>query len=339
MFGLLKKKINEFVDKLKITENVSEEPTVEEKTMQNEIKKPTKVDVGIKTKIKSKITGKIQLNEKEVEKYVSEFEMSLLEADVAISAAEELCNKIKKRLIEKKFESRDLEKQLKKELKELLLEELKKGENKIFEDIVNKFNEKKLAVILFVGPNGAGKTTTIAKIADKLNQQKIPVIIAAGDTWRAASQEQSKIWADKIGVKVFGGAYGSDPAAIGWKAIDYATKNPSIVLIDSAGRQSTNINLMKELEKIKRVNKPDLTIYIGEAITGNSIVDQIKEFDDNIKVDGAILTKMDVDEKGGAIISVIISAKKPVYLLGMGQKSEDLKEYIASDIVDKIIGE
>ena len=131
--------------------------------------------------------------------------------------------------------------------------------------------------------------------------------------------------------------YGSDPAAVGFDAVKYAKqKNIDVVLIDTAGRQHSNINLRDEMKKIIRVVNPDLKIYIGEMIAGNDCIDQIKEFDKAINIDGAILSKADIDEKGGTAISVSYVTKKPIYYLGMGQELSDLKKFNKEDILNQL---
>jgi len=136
-------------------------------------------------------------------------------------------------------------------------------------------------------------------------------VLAAADTFRAASIEQLKKHGEKLDVKVIAQEYGSDPAAVGFDAIQYAKKNLiDCVLIDTAGRMHTSKNLLKEIEKIARVCKPDIKIYVGESLTGNDAIEQVKNFDWEIGIDGIILTKADIDEKGGTALSVGYVNKK-----------------------------
>ncbi|MEM4235717.1 MAG: signal recognition particle-docking protein FtsY, partial [Candidatus Anstonellaceae archaeon] len=192
--------------------------------------------------------------------------------------------------------------------------------------------------ILFVGPNGAGKTTTIAKIADLLRKKGYRVVISASDTFRAAAIEQIEQHCDKIGVKLIKSKYGADPAAVAFDAIKYAQGNKyEFVLIDTAGRQNTNLNLIDELKKIVRVSKPDIKIYVGESIAGNALIEQIQTFNNAIGIDFAILTKLDCDPKGGTALSLTYSTKIPIVFFGIGQGYSDLKEFDANWLVNKII--
>jgi len=149
---------------------------------------------------------------------------------------------------------------------------------------------KKPFVICFVGINGSGKTTTIAKIAKLLLKNNLSVVIAASDTFRAASIEQLHLHADKLGVKLIKHKYGSDPAAVAFDAVKHAqSKGIDVVLIDTAGRMHSNVNLTDEMKKIVRVAKPDLKIFVGESITGNDCVEQAKQFNEAIGIEKAVL--------------------------------------------------
>ena len=195
--------------------------------------------------------------------------------------------------------------------------------------------EEKPFVIAFFGINGSGKTTTIAKIANLLKEKNISCVLAASDTFRAASIEQLQIHADKLGVKLIKHDYGSDPAAVSFDAIKHAkAKNIDVVLIDTAGRLHSNINLMDELKKIVKVSKPNLKLFVGESIAGNDCIEQAKTFNEAVGIDGIILAKADIDEKGGAAISVSYITKKPIIYLGTGQEYKDLKEFDPNLIVE-----
>jgi fused signal recognition particle receptor len=180
-------------------------------------------------------------------------------------------------------------------------------------------------------------TTTIAKIADSLKKQKISSVIAAADTFRAASIEQIQEHGKKLGIKVISHEYGSDPASVGFDAIKYAKKNfIDCVLIDTAGRMHTSKNLIKEIEKISKVTKPDTKIFIGESITGNDVIEQARSFNFSIGIDGIILTKADIDEKGGTSLSVGYVTKKPILYLGCGQLYEDIVPFNKKDFIKKL---
>jgi len=154
-------------------------------------------------------------------------------------------------------------------------------------------------------------------------------VIAASDTFRAAAIQQLQEHADKLGVKMIKHDYGADPAAVAFDAIKYAEANRAdVVLIDTAGRLHSNVNLMDEMKKVVRVAKPDLKIFIGESITGNDCVEQAKKFNEAIGIDGIILAKADLDDRGGAAISVSFVTKKPILYIGTGQGYDDLSRLI-----------
>ena len=154
---------------------------------------------------------------------------------------------------------------------------------------------------MFVGINGTGKTTSIAKLANRLQKNGRTVVLAASDTFRAGAIEQLTIHSDNLGVKIIKHQSGADPAAVAYDAVEHAkSKHKDVVLVDTAGRMQTNSNLMDEMKKIKRVVKPNLVVFVGDALAGNDAVEQAKAFNDAIGLDAIILTKIDADAKGGA---------------------------------------
>ena len=164
-------------------------------------------------------------------------------------------------------------------------------------------------------------------------------MLAACDTFRAAAIQQLEEHAEKLKVKMIKHTYGADAAAVAFDAIRYAEKNKTdVVLIDTAGRLHSNTNLMAELKKLITKNKPDLHIFVGESITGNDCIEQARKFNELVPLDGVILTKADVDEKGGAPLSIAYTIKKPILFLGMGQKYGDLKEFQSEKVVESILG-
>lgn len=305
-------------------ENLPEEKNEEKIIYQKESKK------GFFSKI---LSSKVLFTEEDFSKHQEELEMLLLENNVAFDVAEKILEDFKNLAIGKEFSKKNFEKEMIELFKEVLsgvliepfdvMEEIKKSE--------------KPYVILFCGINGAGKTTTLSKFAHRLNKEKISCVMAAADTFRAASIEQLKEHSKKLKVPLISLKYGSDPASVGFEAINYAKKNKiDVVLIDSAGRMHTARNLMLEIEKVVRVCKPNLKILIGESISGNDIVSQAKAFEELISLDGVILAKADVDEKGGSAISVGYSIKKPILYLGTGQKYENLEKFDKKKFLDKI---
>ena len=194
--------------------------------------------------------------------------------------------------------------------------------------------------ILFVGINGTGKSLTIAKITRLLKASGFSVVLACSDTFRAGAIEQLAIHADRIGVKAVKQQYGADPAAVAYDTIEHAkARGLDVVIIDTAGRQHTNYNLMKELNKVKRVVEPDLTILVVDSLTGNDALVQAKAFQEHIGFDGVVLTKMDADAKGGAAISIVHQTKKPILFIGTGQGYRDLERFDGDGYVKTLLGE
>ena len=213
-------------------------------------------------------------------------------------------------------------------------------------EVVNtnlNFNKNGLSVFLFVGVNGTGKTTTIAKIASKLKREGKKVLVAAGDTFRAGASEQLEVWGKRIGFEVVTKDYGSDPSSVIYDAISKAKKeNYDVLLCDTAGRLQTKVNLMKELEKIKKVisreveGAPQDTLLVIDATTGQNGLSQAKAFIEATEVTGVVLTKLDGTAKGGIVISIKNTLKMPVRYIGVGEGVEDLQEFDAESFVEAL---
>lgn len=301
------------------------------------IKKTTEIKKSLVTSIKSIFSSKVKLSEKEISEFLEEFELSLLEADVSIVSAENICKDLKEKLVNASFSKENPLEDIKEHIRESLKTQLD-----IDCDINNYINKttkpNQPFVIMFIGPNGAGKTTTISKFAYHYKQQNKSVVLASGDTFRAGSIDQLEKHASTIGVKIVKQNYGSDPAAVAYDAVTSARAGKiDYVFIDTAGRQENNINLMQELKKIKKVVSPNLTIYIGEAQAGQAIVDQVSGFEKEIGVDGVILTKIDTDPKGGVAISILNELKKPIFYIGTGQTYDDLESFSPEFIIDRVV--
>jgi fused signal recognition particle receptor len=279
---------------------------------------------GFFKKLRSTFTYKI--TPEEFNRIFDDLEMLFLENNVALEVVEDIRKNLSQNLIGKEIKKEDLEQTIREYLKKSLNEILIEPDDPLDAVKLNKKSKKKPFVILFFGINGTGKTTSIAKIAYLLKKNDISVVLAAADTFRAASIEQIQEHADKLNVPLIKQDYGADPSAVGFDAIKYAEKhNIDAVLIDTAGRMHTKTNLLAEMEKICRVTNPDLKIFVAESIAGNDAVDQAKSFHEMINIDGSILSKADIDEKGGTIISVSHATRKPIFYLGTGQNYEDLK--------------
>jgi fused signal recognition particle receptor len=263
--------------------------------------------------------------------------MLLLENNVALEVAEKIVRDLKKKIIGKEILKKLLEDEIKDSFKDVIREILIAPPNLAVEIKDKVLNSNEPYVILFCGINGTGKTTTIAKIAENLKHREISCVIAAGDTFRAASIEQIKIHGEKLGIKVIAHDYGSDPASVGFDAIQYAKKNSiKCVLIDTAGRMHTQKNLIREMEKIVKVCKPDKKVFVGESITGNDVIEQVRSFDEAIGIDGIVLTKADIDEKGGTSLSVSYVTKKPILYLGTGQEYDKIEPFDKEKFIERL---
>ena len=339
MFGFLKDKLKSAVTAIKNAvvkqkeEEVKEEiQDIEEKVEQGQVQEERKE--SLIEKIKKKLTT-FTLSEADFERVFWELEKVLLENNVAVSTIEKVHKDLHKQLVGKNIKRGELEQEIKKTLKHTLEEILLEPFDLV--ERIKKESKDGPYVIVFFGINGSGKTTTIAKIAHMLKKHKISTVLAAGDTFRAASIEQLSEHAKKLEIEIIKNKYGSDPAAVAFDAIAHAkARNIKAVLIDTAGRMHSNVNLMEEMRKICKVAKPNMRIFIGEAITGNDAVEQAKEFDQKAGIDAIILTKADVDERGGASISIGQVTGKPILFLGVGQKYEELEPFKKEKIIKSV---
>ncbi|TMI58056.1 signal recognition particle-docking protein FtsY [Candidatus Bathyarchaeota archaeon] len=285
--------------------------------------------------------AKTELTGKDLDNVLDEFQLSLIENDVAVSAADFISNELREKLKDVQFARfTDPRTRVKVILQEVLLSLLQRGgQLDIFALIDKKKSVGEPAVLVFIGINGTGKTTSIAKLAHVLQKKGRTVILAASDTYRSGSIEQLEEHARRIGVRVIKHQYGADPAAVAFDAVNYAKAHRiNAVLIDTAGRMQNNKNLLEEMRKIVRVTNPDLTILVVDALTGNDAVEQGKVFSEAVKIDGIILAKLDADVKGGSAISLSYIMGKPVAMVGTGQKYDDLEPFQAEAIVKNLIG-
>ncbi len=285
--------------------------------------------------------AKSELKGKDLDNVLDEFQLSLIENDVAVSAADFISNELREKLKDVQFARfTDPRTRVKVILQEVLLSLLQRaGQLDIFALIDKKKSVGEPAVLVFIGINGTGKTTSIAKLAHVLQKKGRTVILAASDTYRSGSIEQLEEHARRIGVRVIKHQYGADPAAVAFDAVNYAKAHRiNAVLIDTAGRMQNNKNLLEEMRKIVRVTSPDLTILVVDALTGNDAVEQGKVFSEAVKIDGIILAKLDADVKGGSAISLSYIMGKPVTMVGTGQKYDDLEPFQAEAIVKNLTG-
>lgn len=281
------------------------------------------------------------LTEDRLSDSLNSLNLLLISNDVATETADTICNKIKDSIKGEqigRFSSK--KKMLFEILKEVITEILTPNEEI---DLLDEIRKKKTSglpyVIVFLGVNGTGKTTTIAKVAHFLKENEISSVAAASDTFRAGAIEQLTKHMNNVGIRVIKHEYKSDPASVGYDAIEHAkSKGINTVLIDTAGRQVTDKNLMKEMQKIVRIAQPDLIIFVGDSLAGNDALNQAKEFKKHVGIDANILTKIDADAKGGSALSISYETKKPILFIGVGQGYDDLKlfnrDFFISNILD-----
>ncbi len=322
-----------FFSKKKEDELREEKPEEEKKEIPRAAEEQKEDKKGFFGKIKHSLTTKTISREK-FEELFWDLELVLLENNVSVEVISKIKDDLAAELVNCLL-PRDVQGKIEETLRRTLHDILSFEKMDVLKQIEQK--KKKPFVIAFFGINGAGKTTSIAKLAYSLKKNKFSVVLAASDTFRAAAIQQLEEHAVKLGVKIIKHDYGSDAAAVAFDAIKYAEKNNlDVVLIDTAGRLHSNTNLMAELEKIIRVTKPDLKLFVGESITGNDCIEQARRFNELVEMDGAILTKADVDEKGGAPLSISYTLKKPILFLGTGQAYDDFEEFNAEEIVKKL---
>ena len=278
------------------------------------------------------------ISEDDVEDILFELELGLLEADVAMDVSSVVVESVKNDLVGQKIKrSSDIEEYTYEALKNAVAKIINIEGKSMTEMLEEKVAQGDPLVVMLVGINGTGKTTTIGKLSNYYIKKGYTPVIAASDTFRAGAIEQVGYHADNLGVKLIKHEKGSDPAAVAFDAVQHAkAKGKELVLIDTAGRMQTNTNLMDEMKKIRRVSKPDLVVFVGDALTGNDATEQARKFNEAIDIDGVILTKADADSKGGAALSVGYIIKKPIFFLGMGQSYDDIKEYDADWMLEQI---
>jgi fused signal recognition particle receptor len=279
-----------------------------------------------------------KLRSKVLDNILPELELILMESDVALPVVDEVIEELRGELeglkIKRKEDVGDfIEGALKRAIRNVLIT------NPIdFLEFIR--GHEKPVKLMFVGVNGTGKTTSIAKLVHYLRNNGLTSVIAAADTFRAGAIEQLEVHAGKLGVRLIKHQSGGDPAAVAYDAVEHAiARKRDVVLIDTAGRMQTNKNLMNEMIKIKRVAKPDMIIFVGDSLAGNDAVEQASRFNDAVNIDGAILSKIDSDARGGAALSIAHAVGKPILFVGVGQEYEDLEPFSADWMVNRLFGD
>ncbi len=267
--------------------------------------------------------------------YTEDLKISLLEADVSLPVSEKIGKEMYERLSGKRIRFGEDRDRVLKEAVRVTIKDLTSIE---IPDITREAERKSPFIIMLVGMNGTGKTTSAAKLAESFKDKGFYVVLAASDTFRAGAIEQLSLHSEKLGVKIIKHQTGGDPAAVAFDAIKHASKfMRAVVIIDTAGRMQTNKNLLEEMKKIQRIAKPDMVILTLDALSGNDAINQARMFDEAVKVDGYILTKIDADAKGGSILTLLAETKKPIYYVGTGQNYGDMINFSLDWYLDKLL--
>jgi fused signal recognition particle receptor len=319
MFQSLKKRLNNFIGK---AEDAAEK----------------KADLTAETKIKGILKKTIKLSEGDLEGLLWDLQLDLIQSDVAVETTDLILERLKEKLRDREIEKRRVHEFVRESLRAVLSEILAPEEDVDLMEFIR--NSEKPVTLVFLGVNGCGKTTSIMRLAHLLMKNKFTVVFAAGDTFRAGAIEQLTKHGENLGVRTISHQKGADSAAVIYDAIEHAkARKIDVVLADTAGRMQTKNNLMDEMKKICRVNKPDLRIFVGDALTGNDAVDQARIFNKEVGIDGIILTKMDADVKGGSALSITNETKKPILYIGIGQGVDDLRKFNREWFIGEIVKE
>jgi len=283
------------------------------------------------------IDRELIITDSELAGALSDLEIMLLESDVALPVTDAIIGNVKRDLVgSHRRIGQSVDGLVVTTLREALLDVLGTG----FDLSEYIRSHERPVKILFTGVNGTGKTTTIAKVGAFLKKQGFSVVIGAGDTYRAGAMEQINVHAERIGIRIIQHQQGADPSAVLFDAVKYAVSHKiDVVLADTAGRFHTKANLMNQLGKIRRVMNPDLIVYVDEAVAGNDAIVRAAEFDKTVGADAVILTKADMDSRGGAAISIAHTIGKPLMFLGTGQAYDDIIPFSPSAMVEELLGD
>ncbi|GAB6285341.1 MAG: hypothetical protein STSR0009_15420 [Methanoregula sp.] len=338
MFGGLKERLRAARERLGTSIGETVKPPAALQAAAPEIPAPvTPASPSLVDKVKLLIIDReLVVSDKDVSDALSALEMTLLESDVALPTSDAIIAHVRKSLVGKHRKiGESVDALVVRALKNALLAVLGTGFD-LTEYIKTHEHPVK---ILFTGVNGTGKTTTVAKVGSYLKNQGFSVVIGAGDTFRAGAIEQIDVHAQRLGIKIIQHQAGADPSAVLFDTVQYAISHKiDVVLADTAGRFHTKANLMSQLGKIKRVMNPDLVVYVDEAVAGNDAVVRAAEFERTIGADAVVLTKADMDSRGGAAISIAHTIKKPLMFLGTGQSYDDIIPFSPQQVVEELLG-
>ena len=289
-----------------------------------------KTHQGMVGKIDQLVSGRRKIDDRLLE----ELEEILITSDIGVKTTRQLLDKVTEKVKRKELEDAD---HLKKTLQEEMYLILRRQEKPLDVSPARPF------VLMVIGVNGTGKTTTISKLARKFKAEGKSVLLAAGDTFRAAAIEQLEIWGQRVGCEVIKHQSGSDPSAVVFDALKAAkARGSDLLIVDTAGRLHTKVNLMEELKKVKRVMSRELPgapheiLLVLDATTGQNAISQAKMFTQELGVTGIALTKLDGTAKGGILVGISDELKIPIRYIGIGEKADDLREFSAREFVDAL---
>ncbi len=291
-----------------------------------------------KTGLLSKLAEALKLRGKIDDDLMEELEEILIKSDIGVETSIDIIDELREHVKKENIiDINVIQSKLEEIIKEMLLKEYSANTDHF------QIDSAKPYIILFTGVNGVGKTTTIGKLAKRFVDQGKKVRLIAGDTFRAAAIEQLTIWAERAGAEITKHQHGADPSSVIFEGVQKAVKdNDDIVLIDTAGRQHTKVNLMNELSKITRTIKkivpdgPHETLMVVDATTGQNAITQTKLFNEAANLTGLVLTKLDGTAKGGIVIGIKHQLNIPVKLIGVGEKQEDLRDFEVNQFVEAI---
>ncbi len=300
----------------------------------------TKTKTGFFDRLKTVVLGKSKVDDD----VLDELEEVLIAGDVGVQTTLKIIKNIQNRVSADKYVStNELDGILKEEVSALLLRHTQNEEIDFEVPVVELEGKKVPYIVMIVGVNGVGKTTTIGKLAHQLKSRGYSVLLGAADTFRAAAVDQLKLWATRVGVPIVEKGMNADPAAVAYEAVAEGIKqNVDVVIIDTAGRLHTKVNLMNELSKIKRSmtkaleNAPHEVILVLDASTGQNAIVQATEFTKATQVSALALTKLDGTAKGGVVIGISDMFRIPVKYLGVGEGINDLQVFDPKVFVDTL---
>ena len=280
-------------------------------------------------KIARAVSGKSTIEESDLD----DIEEILITSDIGVDTTLKIINKLEERVVKDNYINAS-------ELNQFLKEEIS---SLMHDSKESMFNVQSPYVIMVVGVNGVGKTTTIGKLANYFKNQGKKVVLGAADTFRAAAVDQLVLWSERVGVEIIKQDMGSDPAAVAFDTVQSAkSNNADVVIIDTAGRLHNNVNLMRELSKIKNVmqkvikDAPHDVMLVLDASTGQNAIEQAKQFTQATEVDSIALTKLDGTAKGGVVIGISDQFKIPVKYIGVGEGIDDLHNFNKEEFIDSL---